>query len=336
MADRSKIEWTDATWNPIVGCKKVSEGCRNCYAMGAAARLERIGVPHYAGLTRLGRQGVEWTGQIARAPEHILTQPLRWRRPRTVFVNSMSDLFHEDVPDELIDQVFAVMALAPQHRFIVLTKRPERMRTYMITPGMRSRCNRLVWHIGCDNRGATWPNVILGTSVEDQATAEERVPALLDTPAAVRIMSAEPLLGPLDVWNWIPAPYQPSIDPLATPGPPYLACVITGGETGPGARPAHLDWFRAIRDQCAAAGVAYFHKQNGEWAPDQGPFSDGGDPIVESRARCALWTGERWRYADDGYLFTDEDGGDDDWMYRIGKRRAGRLLDGRTHDEMPA
>jgi hypothetical protein len=141
MADKSAIEWTDATWNPVVGCSIVSPGCTNCYAMKMAARIEKMASSpmaahvnvqtHYAGTTQRSKAGAVWTGKVARAPEHILTQPLKWKRPRKIFVNSMGDLFHESIPDEWIDRVFAVMALAPQHTFQVLTKRAERMRSYL-------------------------------------------------------------------------------------------------------------------------------------------------------------------------------------------------------------
>ena len=133
MADKTGIEWTDATWNPIVGCSVVSPGCTHCYAMSMAARIEKM-TPgsHYAGLTDASKAGPVWNGRLALAPDHILTQPLRWQKPRRIFVNSMGDLFHEDVPDDWIDRVFAVMALAPQHTFQVLTKRAERMRNYLL------------------------------------------------------------------------------------------------------------------------------------------------------------------------------------------------------------
>lgn len=228
MADRTGIEWADATWNPIVGCSLASPGCSHCYAMGQAARIERMQpASHYAGTTERSKAGAVWTGKLALAPDHILTQPLRWRQPRRIFVNSMGDLFHEDAPEEWIDRVFAVMALAPQHTFMVLTKRSARMKEYIA--GHKSSIPYLgrlplerlhleaAGHIEGDGGymdalkdagnvyslylDAPWPlpNIWLGVSTEDQRRADERVPDLLATPAAVRFVSAEPLLGPLDL-----------------------------------------------------------------------------------------------------------------------------------------
>ncbi len=174
---KNGIVWTDETWNPLRGCSRVSEGCRNCYAESVARRFDGPGLP-YEGLIASGGQ---WNGQIKLVPEK-LDEPLRWQRPRRIFVNSMSDLFHPNVPNEYIDRVFAVMALASQHTFQVLTKRPERMLEYL-------------------NRRTTMPNVWLGVSIENQVTADERIPLLLQTPAAVRWVSAEPLLRPVDLFH---------------------------------------------------------------------------------------------------------------------------------------
>lgn len=267
MADKSPIEWTDATWNPIVGCDIVSPGCTNCYAMGMAARIEAmsagLGRPtHYEGTTRRVKGKAVWTGRLALAPEKIRTEPLRWKRPRMVFVNSMGDLFHEHVPDEWIDQVFAIMALCPQHTFQVLTKRSARMREYV--SGLPERRAMLACNSGLD--WVEWPlsNVWLGVSAERQEEADERVPDLLATPAAIRFVSAEPLLGPIDFERtWMNhvndrAPF----DSARLPG---LDWIIVGGESGPHARPMHPDWARSIRDQCAAAGIPFFFKQWGEW-----------------------------------------------------------------------
>ena len=229
MASGTKIEWTEATWNPTVGCSVVSPGCTNCYAMRLAGdRLAHL--PIYKGLTEPSKAGPVWTGEV-RINEKALDLPLRWRRPRMVFVNSMSDLFHEGLADAAIDRVFAIMAEASRHTFQVLTKRPERMREHA-----RRRARPL-------------PNVWLGVSVEDQARAEERIPILCETPTAIRFLSCEPLLAPLDL----------DLDDIDW--------VIVGGESGPGARPMHLDWARAIRDQCRAAGVAFFLKQMARRAP---------------------------------------------------------------------
>jgi protein gp37 len=232
MADNTSIEWADATWNPIAGCSLVSPGCTNCYAMRHAARMERI-LPsdsHYAGLTKPSKAGPVWTGRVNLAPEHIMTKPLTWRKPKRIFVNSMSDLFHESIPDAWIDRVFAVMALASWHQFLLLTKRQERMRAYCSDPQTPVRIARLILdmayagHIKGDlavrplgNRQheddpefVVWPlpNVWKGVSVEDQPRADERIPILLDTPARVRWISAEPILGPVDVRPWLSGSYE--------------------------------------------------------------------------------------------------------------------------------
>lgn len=249
MAETSLIEWTDATWNPITGCTLVSEGCRHCYAARlAATRMKHH--PSRAGLARLNAAGeAKFTGEV-RLNEQWLDQPIRWRKPRRIFVCAHGDLFHEAVPDEWIDRVFAVMALAQQHTFQVLTKRPERARDYLTT-----RANLL-------RISGEWPfaHIWLGTSVEDQATADARIPHLLAIPAAVRFLSAEPLLGPLDL---IRAMDRAGFDPVWSIRQCGLDWVIVGGESGRGARPMHPDWARGLRDQCRAAGVAFFLKQMG-------------------------------------------------------------------------
>jgi len=279
----TKIEWTERTWNPIVGCSITSPGCKNCYAMSMAARIERMNpaLAHYRGLTQPSKAGPVWTGKLALAPESTLLEPLRRRKPTMWFVNSMSDLFHEDVPDEWIDRVFAVMALTPQHTYQVLTKRSGRMREYVSGLGQSSttpdRITQLAFSIGANVRGyrgsgglcgRPLPNVWLGVSAERQQEADERIPDLLATPAAVRFVSAEPLLGPIDFTS------LPSIsgigrhlDALSNAGcehadiPSKLDWIIVGGESGPGARPMHSDWARSIRDQCKMAGVKFFMKQ---------------------------------------------------------------------------
>lgn len=268
MADKTNIEWAEATWNPLFGCSKVSPGCANCYAETFA--LNRMkGKREYTGLP--------WTPANAATnvqlrPER-LDQPIRWRRPRRIFVNSLSDLFHELVPDEFIDRVFAVMAMAQQHQFLLLTKRPQRMRAYMertssgaqreflvadqfervlaaMTPA-QARTYSPFW------RGWPLPNVWLGVSVEN-ARWRTRIDELRHTPAAVRFISAEPLLGPLTIPD---GPFAGSIGPIDLTGIHWL---ISGGESGPGARPLEEQWLRDLRDECAQQGVAFFHKQMGE------------------------------------------------------------------------
>jgi protein gp37 len=307
-----------------------------------------------------------WTGKV-KLVDAALDLPLRWRSPRRIFVNSTSDLFHEKVPDEWIDNVFAVMALAPQHTFQVLTKRPERMREYLTRPNVSVRIGldalELVLEAHARTPSSTlgegvtikatdinpggltlWPlpHVWLGTSIEDQATADRRIPHLLDTPARVRFLSCEPLLGPVDL-DMILTPemgiYALSGIRSDGSGPsgfsqgPRIDWVIVGGESGPGARPMHPAWARRLRDQCQAAGVPFFFKQWGEWAPDTGPLH-ACDPIMDGKVACAVWNGQGWDHHRNCYG-PPTTTGDMEWMYRLGKKRAGRLLDGREWNEVP-
>ncbi len=327
--------------NPVVGCSIVSPACTHCYAMAMAARVERMsgGKTHYAGTTKVVNGKPVWTGKLALAPDHIVTAPLRWKRPRRIFVNSMSDLFHEDMPEEWIDRVFAVMALAPQHTFQILTKRPERMRAYLTAPGKDGTANRIRYAAGGgegirDNWAWPLPNVWLGVTAEDQARADERIPDMLATPAAVRFVSAEPLLGPLDLYNGDPDPrlgghsatktfigdwWEPG-DDLRGPSRHGLDWVIVGGESGPGSRPMHPNWVRSIRDQCAAAGVAFHFKQWGEFGPAfNADLSPTGLP----------WSGAAQTAVAEGTATVEQA------TRRIGKRRAGRTLDGKIHDAFP-
>lgn len=350
MGDRSAIEWTDATWNPIVGCSIVSPGCTNCYAMKWAHSGMKP-VKHYDGTTKVVNGHAVWTGKINQAPEHILTAPLSWKKPRRIFVNSMGDLFHEDVPDAWIDQVFAVMALCPQHTFQVLTKRAKRMRKYLSITKQAAD-----WRVHLSvaakysfgryiDEMFPWPlpNVWLGVSCEDQTRAEERIPDLLATPAAIRFVSAEPLLNTID--------FKSSLRPTCDRCPPWetpcvhkcehvsrIDWVIAGGESGPGARPMHPDWARSIRDQCTAAGTAFFFKQWGEWLAGEA-----------NRGQFAAHPMNAYRRCDDhGYAWPtktalvqnfgchpDKFSGDFTTR-RVGKKRAGRLLDGIEHNGYPA
>lgn len=255
----SKIQWTDRTWNPIRGCSKVSAGCANCYAERVAARFSASGPEQspvrsgpFHGVIDRGR----WSGRIELVPDKLL-DPVQWRKPQRIFVNSMSDLFHAQVTDRYIDRVVAVMAITPRHTYQALTKRADRMEAYMAAQDRVERVRAASAEDFYENTPgdcdiAEWPprNVWFGVSCENQATAEERIPALLRTPAAVRFVSLEPLLGPIDLTKW---------DALES----GLNWVIVGGESGPRARPCHIDWIRSIRDQCAAAGVPVFVKQLG-------------------------------------------------------------------------
>jgi protein gp37 len=313
---KSEIEWTEDTWNPIVGCSILSPGCSNCYAMKMAARIEAMNIDlplaerrarQYEGTTHNVNGNTVWTGKITMAGENILLAPLKRKKPTTYFVNSMGDLFHEDCPDLWIDKVFAVMALSPRHTFQVLTKRAARMHNYMVRDRMALASERLGTYECIYNamgdlgragltdpypfgtaypNGMPWPlpNVWLGVSTERQFEAELRIPRLLLTPAAVRFISAEPLLGPIDLTR---IKLEGIIDPLdafagATWSPPpslngakffshtierkhraKLDWVIVGGESGPGARPMHPDWARGLHGQCETAGVPFFFKQWG-------------------------------------------------------------------------
>ncbi len=416
MGNKTGIEWTDSTWSPIrarvrldatdiarekgctslvsitekmagrVGqhCEHVSPGCEHCYAETNNHRRlpgNGTGLPY----DRRSRDLVE-----AFVDEKVLLQPLRWRavnsdqgsvvsHPRRIFVENQSDLFGEWVTDEMLDQVFAVMALRPQHIFQVLTKRPERMLDYMQTRARMMARGAFIdsaianalrevavlskapfpGNAPLELLAAGWPlpNVWLGVSVENQAAADGRIPLLLQTPAAVRFVSCEPLLGPVELpeYAWLPmmvhGDWPIGHKLVANPGlhkitrNPYGAAstdidgellglkpdefetrpldwVICGGESGPGARPMHPDWARSLRDQCAAAGVAFFFKQNGEWRQRESSDSDLPPRI---RLTDAGQNGQCLGSAGDN----------DVWMQRIGKKAAGSLLDGVEHKEFP-
>ena len=261
----TKISWCTDVWNPVVGCTKVSAGCDHCYA--AKVHNQRFKAKKKGKTEGAKNLPVQYDvpfNVIQLKPER-LEMPLRWRRPRRIFVNSMSDLFHEQVPDEFIDRVFAVMALAPQHTFQVLTKRPERMAEYILSrPEAAGSVHggRTIYPWPSDTE---WPlpNVHLGTSVEDQRAADERIPHLLRTPATVRFLSCEPLLGRVELsclsgWDTAHAVKGLGRPILGTDG---IGWVIAGGESGPGHRPMKTEWMRSIRDQCKSAGVAFFGKQ---------------------------------------------------------------------------
>lgn len=227
MAGSSEIEWTEATWNPVAGCTMVSPGCTNCYAQRMAARLDAMGIAKYVGTTRRSGNRAVWTGKLG-FDEGSLVAPLQWRRPLRIFVNSMSDLFQDAVPDGFIRRVWGVMEKAHWHSFQVLTKRPGRMREILNNGNL-----------------PVLRNVWLGTSVESQDFVS-RIDLLRETPASVRFVSFEPLLGPVLNLN------------LAN-----IHWAIVGGESGPGARPMEPWWAEALRDQCHGASVAFFFKQWG-------------------------------------------------------------------------
>jgi protein gp37 len=273
MGATTGISWTDATWNPIRGCSRVSEGCRHCYAEMLAGRFSGPGQP-YEGLAKKVGGEARWTGEVRFIEKH-LEDPLRWRKPRRIFVNSMSDLFHERVADEWLDRIFVVMALAPHHTFQVLTKRPERMRAYLADQG-RLEAIYAEWYdlSGAPAEAQEWPlpNVWLGVSVENQEAADERIPILLQTPAAIRFLSVEPMLSPVNLLN-------ADEDGLRGGLLGALHWVICGGESGPGHRDMLLSWARSLRDQCTGHGVPFFFKQ----ISDSRSGQPSGDPELD---RC--------------------------------------------------
>src|ERR1700719_929614 len=359
MGAVSSIEWTEAGWPPIrarnkatgkVGwhCEHVTSGCEHCYSESINKRLG-TGLPFKPG----HRGDIEIF-----LDETMLLAPLRWKRPRRIFVCSMTDLFADFVSDEWIDRVFAVMALAPQHTFQVLTKRSARMRIYIDDDWTVNRVGEQMFDISPLDRSAlNWPlpNVWLGVSAEDQRRADERVPDLLATPAAVRFVSAEPLLGPIDFRaldlkheKWVnlkldaltgahsgivaAPPYKPGFElgPSLPQKLPGLDWIIVGGESGPGARPMHPDWAASIRDQCSNAFCPFFFKQWGAW-------KNGSDFAPDAKAvlrdgRVMEPTQEAMRRADRDSPVPPHR---PTMMRLVGKKAAGRELDGRTHDAMP-
>lgn len=277
--NKTKIEWADMVWNPVSGCSKISAGCKNCYAERHANRF----------------WGARKFTDVRIHPEKW-GEPLKRKRPSIIFVNSMSDLFHEDVPNFFIYWVFEVIAKWPQHVFLVLTKRPERM-------------------YGVDMPNL--PNLWVGVSIEDQETADRRIPALIASyPDSRRFISCEPLLSPVDITYWLKA--FPLPDTLDAPDP--IQWVIVGGESGPNARPMHPDWARSIRDQCAEAKIPFFFKQWGEWISSRDVPSSHAD-TYSSKTRGSRHPGRNLN----GEI-----------MVRVGKRVAGHLIDGCEYLEFPS
>ncbi|BBK37745.1 hypothetical protein STAQ_28230 [Allostella sp. ATCC 35155] len=366
----SKIEWTDRSdWNPIRGCTRVSPGCGGpgkhggCYAEAIAARFSDPGQPFH-GFAERTSSGPRWTGKVEVQWDR-LTAPLGWRKPARIFASSMADWFHEALPAAEIASLFAVAVAAVHlrgHTIQILTKRADRMREILESEAFWGQVNAEAgMHVmertdPLDRRwgdaratleeygpGKPPPGIWLGVSAEDQRRYDERRPQLEATPAAVRFWSLEPLLGGLDLGladddecycDFAGRGFFGSFDrrhaaPCPKAGQPDW--VIAGGESGPRARPVHPDWARSIRDQCAAAGVPFFFKQWGEWAPGEAC----GAPPTRTE-QTTTWWNEGWHFGTQ----TPADGrnghGDDEPdLYRVGKRRAGRTLDGRTHDGMP-
>ena len=344
--------YTPETWNLQAGCSKVSSGCDNCYALRMAIRLA-----HNPGITPAAREAYRkaierkpndkwgWSGRVT-VIEERLEKPLRWRKPRAIFVCSMSDLFHEDVPDEVIDRVFAVAALCPQHIFILLTKRAERMAEYTI--GLQTvegakrfedqRSDPMTLHRYA--LGNPLPNVWAGVSIENDDYAW-RIGELLRTLAAVRFVSIEPMLGPVDLRPWLhsytrtpgegwPTPWCDAINRRGQFWP------IVGGESGPGARPMHPDWARKVRDDCAAVDVPFHFKQWGEWWYCRDAYDDhsatayvcstGKPPHIVGTSKPA-WNVWRHEHQSCGGIHCP--------MYRVGRKAAGHLLDGVAHHAWP-
>ena len=285
MAEKTKIGWTNSTWNPVTGCTKVSPGCDNCYAEVIAERF---------------RGGPAWPeGFDVQLRPHRLREPASWKGPRRIFVNSMSDLFHRAIPDEYLAQIWAVMTTeAPHHIYQILTKRPH-------------RAARKIRDLGLP----LTPNIWIGTSVENQTFADNRIPALLTIPARVRFLSCEPLIGPVDLCEFLPGvnacetslgspesrdALRALVGAAARTVGPSIDWVITGGESGAKRRPLDLDWVRAIRDQCLGAYVPYFHKQGSSLAPGLDRELDGRTwdeyppaPVAPAEGQLAFQEGRR-------------------------------------------
>lgn len=289
---KSKIEWTERVWNPTTGCNKVSQGCKNCYAELMHKRLMKMSPEKYAKPFLDG------------AYSHLdtLTIPATWKKPSLVFVNSMSDLFHEDISFEFIAAVFSVMSDIDRHTYQVLTKRPERMVKFYEWQAARL--------------GAEWMpsnNVWIGVSVEDQETADKRIPYLLQCKAAVRFLSCEPLLG---IIKFKPVVWETLLGNMQTPGLfTGIDWIIVGGESGHKARPLNPEWVKHILAQCLVAGVPVYFKQWGEWVPNNHSFTK--IDFTKSKAKCK-------ELIADGYQF-----------FKVGKNKSGRLFGGVEYTEFP-
>jgi protein gp37 len=327
----TKIEWATDVWNPVTGCTEVSAGCKNCYAKRMHKRLQKMAPDKYSA-----------PFHTIQTHEDVLLQPLKWRKHKRVFVNSMSDLFHENVSFEFIDMVMAIITLSRRHTFMVLTKRPLRMRYYFSAPKGKlvERWANATYTIGLSDKyddndapncavhnicESDWPisNLWLGVSVEDQSTADTRIPELIRIPAAIHFLSCEPLLGPIDFEN-IPGPMIQTKDTDGLIGAPkklgYIDWVIAGGESGKHARPMHPVWVRGLRDQCHAANVPFFFKQWGEWIEPVDTQVTG----KESADSFNLLYPGKWYSFPDGLT-----------TRKSGKARAGRKLDGAEHNALP-
>lgn len=337
------IEWADRTWNPVTGCTKVSQGCKNCYAERFYERFNGHGTFKFIHLHR-----------------ERLSAPVGWKKPSMIFVNSMSDLFHESVPFDFIYRVILIMTQdAPWHIYQILTKRPDTAVAFF-------KWLRTTRNISLER----WPRIWIGVSVEDQKTADERIPLLMEIPAAVRFLSCEPLLGPVDIDSF--KYHFGSIGPLCescsgngyykdnfhtpcphcktTGGNPWaIHWVICGGESGPGARPMHPDWVRLIRDKCEKHSIPFFFKQWGAWLPfeqdAQPPFYncsanganfDGhGMNFMDSNADAGKWNGGTWMDGFEAQLYCAATNNNPVMFLRRNKKKNGNLLDAIVHKNYP-
>jgi len=282
---QTKIEWTDETWNIITGCDKISPGCQNCYAAKMSKRLAgRYGYPK------------DDPFKVTFHPDKLY-QPQKWKKPRRIFVCSMGDLFHKNVPFNHINQVFNAAFHAPQHTYIVLTKRPDIMQRYF-----ESCRDRGVPVLHWERHGLKlWK----GVTAENQEQADKRIPVLLQIPAKVRFVSVEPMLSQINFFPGLPD----FLDFSYTTDPPRIDWVICGGESGSKARPTHPDWARLLRDQCEEAGTPFFFKQWGEWLP------------FDQRVAGQISNSEGFKR--------------NKWAWKTGKKIAGRLLDNKLWDQFP-
>lgn len=353
MSDGTKIEWCDSTFNPWSGCTKVGPGCDNCYAealskrapktlgqWGSGAMRRRTSANYWRQPLRWDRacfiecRGCCWRGedsQLTAGPAHCPVCDGHWFKPvrRRVFCASLADVFDNEVDPQWRADLFELIAATPDLDWLLLTKRIGNVER-MIDDWLDVKSHGLTrW------RDAPWPNVWLGATVVNQVEADRDIPKLLATPAAVRFLSIEPMLGPVDLNRVRDPNFRVTGSGLSGAGyQSRVDWVIAGGESGHGARPMHPDWARSLRDQCAAAGVAFLFKQWGEWLPGH-HYTDEAhrrDPdLAQSRHECAQWDGDEW---DLGYPMSDEvyDG---DALYRVGKKAAGRLLDGVLHNAFP-
>ena len=305
---KTGIEWTQVTWNPSAGCSIVSPGCTNCYAMRMANRIQhnpKLLKSAYRGVTKKSKGGPVWTGRVNIA-QGAMRKPLAWRKPRFVFVNSMSDVFHETLTSVQIARIWAVMAVASQHTYQVLTKRPHLMLKWLSDPATPAAVELAMQEIKAGAQLTEWPlsNVWCGTSTEDHRRAQERIPTLLQVPAAVRFLSMEPLLGGID------------LDAIMSDSDfGKLDWVIVGGESGPKSRPMYPTWAKQIRDACVQSGVRFFFKQVGSWA-------------WVSDQQATHWLDIAGNLHD-GHISGAQG-------IRFGSKKAGgRKLDGRLWEEMP-